>query len=396
MENEQDSYNPYFSNSSASLIPSAINRHAIGLGETKPMQYFGRYNFTDTAQASKFLQSKDFLDYWNKNKVSDAGVAYRVQTKIDPNFTTTNASQRPNYAEAIASRDTFIEKAKANWKPNPYLIREIRNKDGTVSRTPVSIQEQTDTFNKNMEVAKNQRRNLARIDNRFYTPLESARSVSAPLDEYLKFSRNYQKNLGSEIVRLPIKVLLNENVPNYSLKGRFPFNDPNYRPEQFQQRMGGLEKSGSFITRLYGADLGATVSSNPEAEVFVPKTLSNTARRVGSVLPDGSIEIVGKPKVPIALQQAGNILSKAGTFMNYASIIPMVTSEWRRAKADYENPTTGEVYNSDEVTDIGGAKFADADLATRARFHPDNAENNPEITDEMRAKFYAELKKNKK
>lgn len=396
MENEQDSYSPYFSDSSVSLIPSVINRHAIGLGETKPIQYFGRYNFTDPASANKFLTSDQTTQFWNREGVSDKGIAYRVKTSN--NQFDRQPYQRPDYQGSIDARKASVEKARSYFSPNPNLIREIINPDGTVSRILVSAEEQIASNNTRLQASANEPRNLARIDNRFYTPRANAGTVQ----QYLEFAKNYQNTRGGS-QSLPIKILANESVPRYSLSHRFPFNNPNHNPANHLRSMAMIPKDLS-IAHMYGEDLGARVSSNPKQEVFVPKRLGATkleggigaARRVGNVLPDGSIEIIGKPKVPIALQQAGNILSKAGTFMNYAGIIPMVTSEWKKAKADYENPTTGEVYNSDEVTDIGGMKFADADLATRARFHPDNAENNPDITDEMRAKFYAGLKKSKK
>jgi hypothetical protein len=74
-----------------------------------------------------------------------------------------------------------------------------------------------------------------------------------------------------------------------------------------------------------------------------------------------------------------------GVGFNY---IPLAIEEYNRGKSDYENPLTREVYRRDEVTDIGGINYATADMATIARFHPDNAENNPDITDEMRASFF--------
>ncbi len=68
--------------------------------------------------------------------------------------------------------------------------------------------------------------------------------------------------------------------------------------------------------------------------------------------------------------------------------IPLSIQEYNRAKSDYENPVTGEVYRRGEVTNLDGLNYANADLETIAMFHPDNAENNPEITDEMRAAFF--------
>jgi hypothetical protein len=80
-------------------------------------------------------------------------------------------------------------------------------------------------------------------------------------------------------------------------------------------------------------------------------------------------------------------LQGTGTFMNYAGIVPLVTSEVRRQKADFENPVTGEVYKKDEVTTVDGRTYSNSDLETIARYHPDNADLHPEITDAMRKKF---------
>lgn len=81
----------------------------------------------------------------------------------------------------------------------------------------------------------------------------------------------------------------------------------------------------------------------------------------------------------------GGTTKLAGFGFDYA---PLVINEMIRAKSDYENPVTGEVYKKNQVTDIGGMNYATADLATIAMFHPDNAENHPEITDEMRKAFF--------
>jgi hypothetical protein len=90
--------------------------------------------------------------------------------------------------------------------------------------------------------------------------------------------------------------------------------------------------------------------------------------------------LVEQPEVTSAIKGAG-------TFMNYAGIVPLVTSEVRRQKADFENPVTGEVYKKDEVTTVDGRTYSNSDLETIARYHPDNADLHPEITDAMRRKF---------
>lgn len=109
-------------------------------------------------------------------------------------------------------------------------------------------------------------------------------------------------------------------------------------------------------------------------------------------VPSGPLPAPEASIIPRTLGRLRGLLSKAGGGTNLASnamgAIPMVTDEIMRQKSDYQNPVTGEVYMKDEVTDIGGLNYATADLATIARFHPDNAENHPEITDEMRSAFF--------
>jgi hypothetical protein len=88
------------------------------------------------------------------------------------------------------------------------------------------------------------------------------------------------------------------------------------------------------------------------------------------------------------MQVTGNLLQGAGTFMNYASLIPIVTSEIERKRSDYQNPVTQEYFTKDKVTELDGIKYDSASPQQIAMFHPDNADEHPEITDEMRKKFY--------
>lgn len=89
---------------------------------------------------------------------------------------------------------------------------------------------------------------------------------------------------------------------------------------------------------------------------------------------------------PATASHLMNLAGKAGAGLGIASIIADANN---RRTASYENPVTGEVYNKDEVTDIGGLNYANADIQTIARFHPDNADLHPEITEEMRRQFFS-------
>ena len=108
---------------------------------------------------------------------------------------------------------------------------------------------------------------------------------------------------------------MDERLPNFSLKDYKPFMMENADPNKLQQIMGGIAADSTHLNRRYGLELGASVSSNPSEEFFVPKTLSNTARTVGGVLPDGTIEVIGKPRVPVNTQMAKNIIPFIGQSM---------------------------------------------------------------------------------
>lgn len=73
--------------------------------------------------------------------------------------------------------------------------------------------------------------------------------------------------------------------------------------------MQALATHGGNAHLRYGTRLGATVSSSPKNEMFVPVGMANTARRVGNVLPDGEIIRIAGPasKVENALRFAGNV-----------------------------------------------------------------------------------------
>jgi hypothetical protein len=97
-------------------------------------------------------------------------------------------------------------------------------------------------------------------------------------------------------------------------------------------------------------------------------------------------------KIPAGLEKIKGLFKKMGGGKNIAGgafdIIPMALDVINRSRSDYENPLTGEVYRADEVTNLDGLNYVNSDLETIAMFHPDNAENHPEITDEMRANFF--------
>jgi len=109
-------------------------------------------------------------------------------------------------------------------------------------------------------------------------------------------------------------------------------------------------------------------------------------------IPTGKLPAPETSFIPKTIGKVAGLLKKMGGGRNIAGgafdIIPMTIGEMNRTRSDYENPLTGEVYRRNEVTNLDGINYANSDLETIAMFHPDNAENYPEITDEMRANFF--------
>lgn len=89
---------------------------------------------------------------------------------------------------------------------------------------------------------------------------------------------------------------------------------------------------------------------------------------------------------------AKDLMSKAGTAGNALGVAGILADAYNRATSDYENPVTGEVFRKDEVTNLDGLNYSNADVQTIAMFHPDNADIHPEITDAMREKFFRKKK----
>lgn len=329
----------------------ALNK---GSGQVNPIQFFGRYNFPDATSAANFIQTPQFTGFWDRNNVGLNNIGIRSEI---------NDAGRYNHPRVPMTYETEVAINKAN------LARRL-------SENKIAPEVAQKMYN-NTSVSD-------RATGRFYTQQGLPQSVKDT--SYYLNSSNTQLDYGS----VPVRVIADERLSRFSIKDKLPWNG----------RFEGMSVSNaqnlnrqSDLTRVVGKDLGASLSSNPRTESFVSSQMATPAaqggesRVAGRVNSNGTVELIGKPKTPIAIQQTGNVLSKVGTFMNYASLIPIATQEYRRATSDYENPVTGETYKKDEVVDIGGQKFATSDAQTIAMFHPDNAENHPEITDEMRKKF---------
>lgn len=136
----------------------------------------------------------------------------------------------------------------------------------------------------------------------------------------------------------------------------------------------------------------------PTRQTVIVRPSDVTAGKLPNVkIPAGELPAPEANFIPRMLGRLRGLFSGSNTRLmgNAIGAIPTVTDELRRQRADYQNPVTGEVYTKNEVTDIGGMNYASADLADIIKYHPDNAANHPEITDEMRAKFFEAYRNNK-
>lgn len=131
----------------------------------------------------------------------------------------------------------------------------------------------------------------------------------------------------------------------------------------------------------------------PTRQTIIVRPSDVAAGKLPTVkVPAGELPAPEANIIPRTLARLRGLFSKgaSGTQMlgGAFTAVPMVVDESVRARSQFENPQTREYYTRDQVTDVGGLNYATADLATIAKYHPDNAENHPEVTDEMRAKFF--------
>jgi hypothetical protein len=340
---------------------------AIGLAgasnafpEVKPIEYFGRYNFPDARSAAEFIQKPEFTGFWDRNNAGINNIGIRAEI---------NDSNRYNRPIPYETYGDALGRNKQAMKNN--IARGM------------SVEEATSRFN-SQNVND---RSVGRFYTKQGTPT-SIKDTSFYLDPY---------NSTAEFNSVPVRVIADERVSRFSLQDKKPFAG-RFVGENVNNQL-SLNKQVD-LSRSVGSSLGENLSSMPRSESFVssqmakPVSQGGESRVSGRVYGNGQVELIGKPKTPISTQRLQNAFGAIGEVMNYAGVIPLVTSEYRRAKSDYENPVTGETYNKDEVVDIEGQKFATADVQTIAMFHPDNAENHPEITDEMRKKFNPDWFKN--
>lgn len=347
-------YNQYSIIDPTSDTEQALLGITKGSGQINPVQYFGRYNFQTPQAAANFIQTPQFSDFWGQGKVGLKDIGVRAELNDSGRYN--SPSLRWSYEKEMQYNKDNLNRRLANPKIDPNVAQKAFENASLSSRAA----------------------------GRFYT--QQGLPNSASNTSFYLNAANSQLDSGS----VPVRVIADPRLSRFSISDRVPFNGniPQY-PEQLTVQEALQQNRNTNLSRVVGKDLGASLSSNPKGEAFVSSQMaSQESRYAGRVSSDGSVTLMGKPKTPVAVQTAGNILSKAGSFMNYAGVVPIVTSELRRAKADYENPVTQEVYKKEDVQEVDGQKYATADLATIARYHPDNADLHPEITDAMRKKFH--------
>lgn len=347
-------YNPYFVADPTTDPEQAFLGLPKGSGEINPIQYFGRYNFSTPEAAANFMQTPQFTGFWDRNNVGLQNIGVRAEL---------NDSGRYNSPFLNSTYEAEMQQNRAN------LARRL-----AVPQIDPAVAQRA--F-ENASLA-------SRAAGRFYTQLGLPNSAS---NTAFYLNRANTQLDGSSF---PIRVIADPRLSRFSLSDRVAFNGniPEY-PEQLSVKEALQRNKNTNLSRVVGKDLGASLSSNPKGEAFVSSQMaSKESRYAGRVNEDGTVTLMGSPKTSVALQRVGNALQGIGTFMNYAGVIPIVTSELRRAKADYENPVTQEVYKKEDVVDLDGRKYTKESVSDMARYHPMNAKNHPEITDDMRYAYH--------
>jgi hypothetical protein len=346
--------NPFFMDEFNRQQEQALLGINKGSGQINPVQYFGRYNFFTPQAAANFIQTPAFSDFWGQGKIglNDIG----IRSELNDSGRYNSPSLRWSYEKEMQYNKDVLNRRLANPNIDPAVAQRAYQNASIASRAA----------------------------GRFYT--QQGLPNSANNTAFYLNAANTQLDSGS----VPVRVIADPRLSRFSISERVPFNGniPQY-PEQLSVQEALQQNRNTNLSRVVGKDLGASLSSNPKGEAFVSSQMaSQESRYAGRVNADGNVTLIGKPKVPVALQNAGNALQGAGTFMNYAGVIPIVTSELERRRSDYQNPVTQEYFTKDRVTELDGLTYDSATPQQIAMFHPDNAEEHPEITDEMRKKFY--------
>ena len=346
--------NPFFMDEFNRQQEQALMGINKGSGQINPVQYFGRYNFSNPQAAANFIQTPAFSDFWGQGKVGLTDIG--VRSELNDSGRYNSPSLKWSYEKEMQYNKDTLNRRLANPNIDPKVAQKAFENSAIASRAA----------------------------GRFYT--QQGLPNSANNTAFYLNAANTQLDSGS----VPVRVIADPRLSRFSISERTPFNGniPQY-PEELSVQEALQQNRNTNLSRVVGKDLGASLSSNPKGEAFVSSQMaSQESRYAGRVNADGRVTLMGKPKVPVALQNAGNALQGAGTFMNYAGLIPIVTSELEKRRSDYQNPVTQEYFTKDKVMELDGITYDSATPQQIAMFHPDNADEHPEITDEMRKKFY--------
>lgn len=334
---------------------------------------FSKNTFNDADVASRYLTSDKFREFWAQGKVpidQESAFAYRINTGENPWFPNQNPNKIKDYKSVfeqekqklIKGEETVAKRAETQF--DDYWKAKNAGKQVSLFDEPALFEgRRQDFIDKEVGVyrsVKSKRvtavQNAARVEGRFFTPLVQAlegqrfnpssntpssidfdlpywaQSSSVipkqdPLEFYLNASASANWRGRAGPYGRPISLLINDNLHNYQLRGN-AFGLPNppgaLEPDLFYDITSG--NNANDLAKKYGLKLGSAVSTNPEQEIFVPKTLAATARKVGRVvdLPSdkAEIQIWGPPKVNPKVQVLNNAARITGNALGAVGMIP--------------------------------------------------------------------------
>ena len=313
-------YNPLFMDelrktisdtySGVTAYAPASGKVSEAIGAVKPLEFFGRYQFSDPVKAAEFIQTPQFHEMWGSKDVGLQNIGIRAEINDTGRFN----SPRPR------------------WDYNKELEYYKNNLERTLARPEKYAGEHA----RAIKIFDEQKVGM-RAAGRFYTQQglsTSPKNTAFYLDQWNSLGDN----------GYPIRLIADERVSRSSLTGGTPFNGniPEY-PNQLSVKEALTKNKGIDLSRATGRDLGLSLSSAPEGEVFVPSNLANNSKLVGKVNADRTVELIGKPKIPINNQIKANILPYIGGAMAKVSPYLGVVGTGVMAYQGYQD------YNSDNM-----------------------------------------------
>jgi hypothetical protein len=296
---------------------------ASAAGEVKPLQYYSNYRFSDPKEAVRFMQSKDFTGFWDKNNAGKKNIGIRAELNDARRYN--SAKPKITYSQSMANNEASLARLKAKD------LARVAKFGGTPS--PDSVYQSAAKYNAVKE----------RSIGRFYTDLFANNSVE-DISHYLN-----PANSNVESQSYPIRVIADKRYGNFSLAGRKPYDGLiDLGAGSHEQRM--FARRNLDLTRKTGVDLGAALSSNTRSESFVPSSLARPASEGGAMRvagrvnsADGVITVAGKPRIGVAQQTLKNVLPYMGQSMAKASPYLGVVGTGVMAYQGYKD------YNSDNM-----------------------------------------------